>query len=566
MTLSLRAKLALAFGALLLLISLLGGVAILQMNRINAQSTIIADNWLPSVDEVRKLDTIMAKYRIGEYAHVLATTESEFERIETYIDGVRAKLDASRAAYEALIIAPEERQLYAQFNERLTNYLENSKRILRYSRNNQKDLAGRDMSDSLELFDAVTADLTELVAFNSNGARAASAEGDEAYATSQKVVFGVIGLALLVGIGTAIFLIRNITRALGGEPDYARDVIREIASGNLEVKVATREGDRDSLLAAARDMVAKLKEVITEVAVSSRNVGSGSQEMSAAAEQLGQGATEQASSTEEVSSSMEEMAANIKQNADNASQTEKIARQSAGDAKSSGDAVGKAVKAMETIAEKILIVQEIARQTDLLALNAAVEAARAGEHGRGFAVVASEVRKLAERSQAAAQEISGLSGDTVKAAQQAGEMLTRLVPDIQRTAELVAEISNASQEQNAGAAQINVAIQQLDKVTQQNTSASEQMAATAEELESQSSQLQQVIGYFRVALDDMAGRAGSHHAASRGRRSDSSPVEDAIRKTAAPARRRPSQASGGFMLDMGGDDDIDGQFVRSGAA
>ncbi len=184
---------------------------------------------------------------------------------------------------------------------------------------------------------------------------------------------------------------------------------------------------------------------------------------------------------------MEEMAGNIKQNAESAGQTEKIARQSADDAKRSGEAVGKAVSAMQTIAEKILIVQEIARQTDLLALNAAVEAARAGEHGKGFAVVASEVRKLAERSQHAAQEISGLSGETVKAAQAAGEMLTRLVPDIQRTAELVADISVASREQNVGASQINQAIQQLDKVTQQNTSAAEELSSTAEELASQQS-------------------------------------------------------------------------------
>ncbi|MGR2741127.1 methyl-accepting chemotaxis protein, partial [Billgrantia sp. Q4P2] len=207
-------------------------------------------------------------------------------------------------------------------------------------------------------------------------------------------------------------------------------------------------------------------------------------------EQLSQGATEQAASAEEASSSMEQMTANIKQNADNAAQTESIARDTANDAEASGRAVAEAVGAMETIAEKILIVQEIARQTDLLALNAAVEAARAGEHGRGFAVVAAEVRKLAERSQAAALEISGLSGDTVKAARSAGEMLTKLVPDIQKSAELIAEISLASNEQNEGAAQINVAIQQLDRVTQQNTSAAEEMSATAEELSSQAEQLQ----------------------------------------------------------------------------
>ncbi|MDK4717707.1 methyl-accepting chemotaxis protein, partial [Rhizobium sp. CNPSo 4039] len=214
--------------------------------------------------------------------------------------------------------------------------------------------------------------------------------------------------------------------------------------------------------------------------------------------QLSQGATEQASSAEEASASMEEMAANIKQNADNAAQTEKIARQSAKDAEISGQAVDRAVNAMRTIAEKISIVQEIARQTDLLALNAAVEAARAGEHGRGFAVVASEVRKLAERSQAAAAEISSLSGETVTVATEAGDMLSRLVPDIRKTAELVAEISAACREQDIGASQINEAIQQLDKVTQQNAGASEEMSATSEELAAQAEELQASIAFFKV--------------------------------------------------------------------
>jgi methyl-accepting chemotaxis protein len=198
---------------------------------------------------------------------------------------------------------------------------------------------------------------------------------------------------------------------------------------------------------------------------------------------------------------MEEMAANIKQNADNAAQTETIARQSAVDAETSGQAVAKAVSAMQTIAEKITIVQEIARQTDLLALNAAVEAARAGEHGRGFAVVASEVRKLAERSQTAAAEISAVSSDTVKAAQSAGEMLTTLVPNIRKTAELVSEISAACREQDIGASQINEAIQQLDKVTQQNASASEEMSATSEELAAQATELQASIAFFTIADD-----------------------------------------------------------------
>jgi methyl-accepting chemotaxis protein len=213
---------------------------------------------------------------------------------------------------------------------------------------------------------------------------------------------------------------------------------------------------------------------------------------------MSQGATEQAASTEEASSSIEEMNATIKQNADNALQTEKIAQKSAADAQESGKAVTDAVLAMKQIAQKINIIEEIARQTNLLALNAAIEAARAGEHGKGFAVVAAEVRKLAERSQTAAAEISDLSGSSMEVAERAGTMLAKLVPDIQKTAELVQEISASSKEQSSGADQINGAIQQLNQVVQQNAGAAEEMASTAEELASQADQLQNTISFFKV--------------------------------------------------------------------
>jgi len=202
---------------------------------------------------------------------------------------------------------------------------------------------------------------------------------------------------------------------------------------------------------------------------------------------------------------MEQMAANIKQNADNALQTEKIALKSAEDAKEGGEAVAQTVSAMKQIAEKISIIEEIARQTDLLALNAAIEAARAGEHGKGFAVVASEVRKLAERSQTSAAEISSLSGSSVEVAEKAGNMLVKIVPDIQKTAELVQEISAASNEQNAGADQINKALQQLDQVIQQNSSASEEMASTSEELSGQAEQLQTTINFFKIGGSAQSG-------------------------------------------------------------
>ena len=337
-----------------------------------------------------------------------------------------------------------------------------------------------------------------------------------------------------------------------------------IAGGDLTVE-AKRASDKDRLGVALELMLEKLRKVVSEALTAAQNVSSGSQELSASAEQLSQGATEQASAAEEASSSMEEMASNVKQNADNASQTEKIARQSALDAEASGAAVSRAVKAMETIAAKITIVQEIARQTDLLALNAAVEAARAGEHGRGFAVVASEVRKLAERSQAAAQEIGTLSTETVKSAQEAGEMLTHLVPDIKRTAELVEEITAACREQDVGSSQINQAIQQLDQVTQQNAAASEQVSSTSEELTSQAEQLQATIAYFKI--DEAGSAVHAIDGAVSKLKAKAATMKAAVAHPGMKAvAHKPKAAAGGkgFALELQpGEDDTDAHFKRA---
>ena len=408
---------------------------------------------------------------------------------------------------------------------------------------------------------AVINEAAKLRAYEESLAQTFVRETQAAYETARLLLIGVIAGAVAIGLAMAIWLSLSISRGL----QRAVDAASRVAAGDLKQDVMTSGRDEIAdLLRAVQAMNLKLREVVGQVILASSNVSAGSQELSSSAEQLSQGSTEQAASTEEASASVEEMAANVKQNAENASQTEAIARQSAQDAEASGAAVGRAVDAMQTIAQKITIVQEIARQTDLLALNAAVEAARAGEHGRGFAVVASEVRKLAERSQAAAAEIGTLSSDTVKAAQQAGEMLGRLVPDIRKTALLVEEISAACREQDVGSAQINLAIQQLDKVTQQNASASQQVSATSEELATQAERLQATIAYFR--LDETESRidvAATQLRATAARMGAPAKASGRPADKTRAGRRTLAGGGGGFALDMGEGDSRDADFIRA---
>jgi len=270
-----------------------------------------------------------------------------------------------------------------------------------------------------------------------------------------------------------------------------------VANGDLTVKLAMRS-EKDELMHTLMDMVKSVAEVVNQVQTTADSIALASQEMSSTAQNVSQGASEQAAAAEEVSASMEEMGANIQQNSDNAQQTEKIAAKAAEDIIQGSQNVSQTLESMKKIAAKISIINDIAFQTNILALNAAVEAARAGEHGKGFAVVAAEVRKLAERSQVAAGEIDLLSSSSVEVAERSVKLLESIVPDIQKTARLVQEITASSMEQNSGAEQINSAITQLNQVTQQNAAAAEEMATGTEELSSQAEQLKEMIAFFEV--------------------------------------------------------------------
>jgi methyl-accepting chemotaxis protein len=520
-----------------------------------------------------------------------ATVAAQTKSIDGYAEDARQQIDALHHQ-----LTGENARLADTLDADFRNFLTLSQQGRAIAAINSNDKAFKLANgEGKSAFLAAIGNLSDLMDYVAAGIAAAVAAAHQDYAAARTLMAIILTVSVLLAVVIGGWIIKGILGNLRRASDLADAVAQgdlstqvsatgndeltdliatlktmvdnlratavvadEIARGNLAVQTE-RRSDKDVLGIALETMVSRLRTVANETSQSSAAVSSGSQQLSASADQLSQGATEQAAAAEEASSAMEQMAANIKQTANNSGQTEKIARQSAADAQLSGEAMVRTVQAMQTITSKISIVQEIARQTDLLALNAAVEAARAGEHGKGFAVVASEVRKLAERSQRAAAEISSVSTETLGVAQQAGEMLGRLVPDIKKTAELVQEISAACREQDIGADQINIAIQELDKVIQQNASASEQMSATAEELSAQAEQLQQMISFFqmdsvrpastplRVVPDRQLAKAVGPAKPRR------------ILGTASPA---PSPKARGFTLDLGDGKAEDGRFNR----
>ncbi|MCQ4631799.1 methyl-accepting chemotaxis protein [Shinella sp. CPCC 100929] len=562
MRFTIKLKLFLAFGFIMAMLAGTAGYGILSLGGLNATLGDVLTGPATRLRLAQELNVLQLQQIRQQKNMLSATSNAETNK---YIDvSNKARADFDAAFEQVLAKATEQgKVLWSKLQTHSTDFRREDDRIR--SMMLAGDSAGAlrvSTTDARTVTNEIDALLDEVVTLEQTRLQEADDNAEAQYTSTRTIMIAVASAAFLIAGFAAVWIVFSINRGIS----RAVGVVQNVADGDLTrfAEISTRD-ELGDLLGHVNTMIERLRGVVADALSASDNVSSGSQELSASSEALSQGATEQASSAEEASASMEEMASNIKQNADNAAQTEKIARQSSKDAEASGQAVGRAVGAMRTIAEKISIVQEIARQTDLLALNAAVEAARAGEHGKGFAVVASEVRKLAERSQAAAAEISALSGETVSVATEAGEMLTRLVPDIRKTAELISEISAACREQDIGASQINEAIQQLDKVTQQNAGASEEMSATSEELAAQAEELQASIAFFRV---DNASRKEPNHADK---------LRATAAKMAAPARRpantsahRPAPAGtkgrgNGFALDMsmGGPDADDADFRES---
>jgi len=567
MRMTIKLKLALTFGIIITLSMTTALLGISSLGSLDGSLLAMAQGPVQRLQIAQDVFTDLLQVVRGEKNILLAKAPEQIEADDRVIAQARQAFIGHLDKGE-VIASAEGKPKWAAIRASWQEFSSVDERVRAFAK--QGDQAkGLDLStgEAKRLVGAVEGLVAELIEIQRKQMDQTEADATRQYEDARILLIIALAASLLIAIGAGTWISLSITRGLG----RAGGLAQAVAGGDLTRTIENASHDEvGDLVGHINAMVEKLREVVGEATNASENVSSGSQELSSTAEQLSQGATEQASAAEEASASMEEMAANIKQNADNAGQTEKIARQSATNAQSSGEAVSRAVSAMQTIAEKITIVQEIARQTDLLALNAAVEAARAGEHGRGFAVVASEVRKLAERSQTAAAEISTMSSQTVRAAREAGEMLERLVPDIKKTAELVAEISAACREQDIGGDQVNQAIQQLDKVTQQNASASEQMSATSEELAAQSEQLQASIAYFRLDASDAPATARSRPARSAA--TASAPpkrIGGAVRLRSAAAKPVPSRTgrksgSSGFALNLanGASDAHDAEFEK----
>ncbi|QJE00992.1 methyl-accepting chemotaxis protein [Massilia forsythiae] len=519
----LATKLGMAFAAVIALTALIGAVAIRELGEVNETATRLSARWMPGMRAIQDIKSQVARIRTRELQYIISNDRADMDKYDAIIAKDLEDLRRMQDDYVALMANDEERAMYAQLLEMWGRYMDEDSKLRSAARAGDDALARQLIrGESNKLVVALRAHIDKIVGMYGDGGRAAAAEGNRRYAASRVWIFGLVGGSILLGAAGAAFITRWLMRGLGGEPDYATEIVTRIAAGDLSVQVQTRAGDRSSLLFAMKSMRDNLARIVSDVRGATGTISTASDEIAGGNLDLSSRTEQQASSLEQTAASMEQLTSTVRQNADHASQANQLADSAAGIAQKGNSVVARVVDTMGVInassrkvVDIILVIDSIAFQTNILALNAAVEAARAGEQGRGFAVVAGEVRSLAQRSATAAREIKELIGDSVQQIEagnllvaEAGATMNDVLQSVQRMHAIMAEISLASREQSAGIEQVNQAISQMDAATQQNATLVQQATHTAQGLQEQAAALDQLVSAFRLDGPQRAARPG----------------------------------------------------------
>lgn len=490
-------RLASGFGLMLLVGLLLVAVA---LNRIDSmhESTerIVVSDW-PNAELAYSIDSHARDNARRTLQFFMNDDAQKKQALEAIRISNRNVITAALIELDVHADTLQLKQMIAQITATRMRYVNSFVEVTQLLDAGQRADAVQQMNlETLPLLDAFMARIGELVTFERNQVSLSAQAAQQAYHQARRLVYGLAVAGLLLGSVFGLLLMRSILHQLGGDPVHASAMVRQVARGNFDPSIRLRAGDRGSLLYFMKQMAAGLAQMTREVGVGVQNLVSVSQQLKSAALSLSDATSEQAASVEQTSVALEQVMASIQQNAEHARATDVVAERVASDAEEGGTAVQLTVSAMQLIARKIAVIDDIAYQTNLLALNAAIEAARVGEEGRGFAVVADEVRILAERTQTAASEIEQLTKNSVLQAELAGRLLQKIVPDIQQTAILVQSIALSSAQQSDAMTQIGAASMQLNITTQRNATAAEQLTSSAEDLQLQAEQFWRGIQFF----------------------------------------------------------------------